>query len=297
MVLCLASIDPALAWWGPGHMQIAALAYEGLDPEVRATVDLLIQRNPKYLEWTRDLPDADKSKIAFVRAATWADDIKSDPEYDKDNQTETTPSANVGYADKFTHYYWHYVNIPFSTDESEVAPPDMPNALTQAREMMKVLTSDASSDLKSYGLVWLIHLVGDLHQPLHATTRFSEPLADDGGGSEELVQPVQGPATKLHLYWDGLLGDRISVAEAIEASRHLPRSNAADGAVLDPALWAIESFAIAQNDAYTAIIGEGPGPFELTEAYEEHALVVAEERAALAGARLANLLNRSLKKP
>ncbi len=93
-------VPPALAWWDQGHMEIAALAYEQLDPEVRTTADRLIELNPKYAEWTSGLPEADKAKAAFVHAATWADDIKTDPTYaGSDAVIDPTAAQNIGYSD------------------------------------------------------------------------------------------------------------------------------------------------------------------------------------------------------
>lgn len=59
--------------------------------------------------------------------------------------------------------------------------------------MIETLGSLASDDVRSYDLVWLLHLVGDLHQPLHATSRFSNGLDDARGGNDEKVQPTKGP--------------------------------------------------------------------------------------------------------
>jgi hypothetical protein len=286
---------PAFAWWDAGHMQIAALAYDRLDPAVRTSVDSLIELNPSYPAWTAGVAEADKAKAAFVHAATWADDIKRDPAYTRDTVDAPTASQNLGYADRLVHDYWHYIDLPFSTDETEVAPPVSPNALTQVQLFTATLGSDASDDLKSYDLVWLLHLVGDLHQPLHATARFSQPLGDDRGGNDETVQPTQGQPLRLHLYWDSLLGEGSTPSAAIVAARGLPATEPAAASVSDPALWIIESFAIAQNEVYTDLIGPGAGPFPLTQAYEDHALVVARERASLAGARLATLINAALK--
>ena len=78
-------------------------------------------------------------------------------------------------------------------------------------------------------------------------------------GNDEVVQPTEGPAVKLHLYWDGLLGDRATPAEAIAAAKELPAADPELAAVSDPALWIIESFTIAQNDVYTDLIGEDAG--------------------------------------
>ena len=65
--LCAASLaaDPATAWWDGGHMQIAALAYDRLDPTVRAEVDALIQLNRDYSKWVDGVADSDKPRFAF----------------------------------------------------------------------------------------------------------------------------------------------------------------------------------------------------------------------------------------
>ncbi len=173
--------------------------------------------------------------------------------------------------------------------------PDVPNALTQVELLTATLASNASDDLKSYDLVWLLHLVGDLHQPLHATARFTDGLDDDRGGNDELVQPTSGSAINLHAYWDGLLGDRATPDEAVAAANDLPQADPSEAAVSDPALWTIGSFAIAQNEVYTGLIGPGAGPFNLTRDYQDDALATARERAALAGARLAKLINAALR--
>lgn len=93
---------------------------------------------------------------------------------------------------------------------------------------------------------------------------------------------------------DSLLGDDATPAQAIAASHDLPMPDPDEADISDPALWIIESFTIAQNEVYPDLIGEGAGPFELTEDYEESALATAKARAALAGARLANLINAAL---
>jgi hypothetical protein len=285
----------AFAWWDMGHMQIAAIAYERLGPSTRSKIDQLIKLHPDYPQWVSDIPEDRRAQVAFVRAATWADEIVRDPSYRRDTVNDSTAARNIGYADHIQHDYWHYIDIPFSTDGTPVKAPPNPNALTQIRALAATLASDADADLRSYDLVWLLHLVGDVHQPLHATARFSKPLDDDAGGNDETVRTVSGQELRLHLYWDGRLGERGTPFEAIAAARGLPAADPDAGAVSDPALWLIESFAIAQNDVYTPLIGQGAGPFQLDNAYEERAAFIARERAALAGVRLANLLNEALR--
>lgn len=89
--------------------------------------------------------------------------------------------------------------------------------------------------------------------------------------------------------------DKVTPDEAIAAARDLPAPDAAEVAIMDPALWAIESFAVAQNEVYTDLIGAGAGPFNLTQEYQDSALETARERAALAGAHLAHLINAALR--
>ena len=158
-----------MAWWDGGHMQIAAVAYDRLDPAVRAKVDALIKLNPDYSKWIGGVADADRDRFAFVHASTWADDIKGEDGYTDSGDTPTSHNAarNIGYADKLRHKYWHYLDLPFSPDGTAVRPPDPVNALTQIKALTTALASNASDDVKSYDLVWLIHLVGDAHQPLH----------------------------------------------------------------------------------------------------------------------------------
>jgi hypothetical protein len=70
-------VGSALAWWDEGHMQIAYVAYQQLDPPVKDKVDALLKLNKDYALWIAGAPDADTAKLyAFVHAATWADDIK-----------------------------------------------------------------------------------------------------------------------------------------------------------------------------------------------------------------------------
>ena len=77
--------------------------------------------------------------------------------------------------------------------------------------------------------------------------------------------------------------------------RALPDADSTLAAKKDAADWIKESFDLAQGDAYVAPIGDGDGPFTLTAAYRAKAKKVAQERVALAGVRLANLLNEELK--
>jgi hypothetical protein len=296
---------PASAWWDEGHMQIAYLAYKRLDPAVKDRADALLRLNPDYANWTCGAPDAATAKLyAFVHAATWPDDIKTKADYtDKhDDIDKLTASQNIGYSDKLRHQYWHFKDTLYSPDGTTLPSPDPVDAVTQLALMIAALpaSSGASDDLRSYDLVWTLHLVGDLHQPLHAITRYTIALKNDRGGNAETVVPATGESIPLHSYWDRMFGGFASVPGVIfdadekgGLAEVVPNEKAAK--IIDPSVWARESYELAKTYGYADPVGRGQEAAALTRAYETSARTVARSQAALAAARLANLLNEVLK--
>jgi hypothetical protein len=279
-------------------MTVAAVAYERLTPAARASVATLLRLNPDFEKWVRGVPLEEQDRAAFIHAATWADDIKRRDAYTRSSiaQDGADSTANVGYADHLVHDYWHYVDLPFSPDGTPGEPPQTPNALTQIEAFRRALASDASNDVKSYDLVWLLHLVGDVHQPLHATSRFSQGApSGDRGGNKETVCLAFTCGAKLHAYWDGLLGDRGDTSDAEALATTLPAPEATAAMADDPATWARESEQLAERFVYAEPIGDGAGPFALTDAYQASAKRVAQRQVALAGARLARTINSTLR--
>jgi S1/P1 Nuclease len=304
-ILCCASGLPssAPAWWDEGHMQIAAVAYDRLTPSVREKVDFLIRLNPEYASWVAGYPPRKAAQYAFVRAAAWADDVKNPAlGYTDDKPTEPKAQQNVGYYDNFMHQYWHFKDIGFSTDGTPVEEADPVNALTQIRVLTAGLTpsSGLPDTVRSYDLVWLIHLVGDAHQPLHAATRFSRDLPHgDQGGNRRMVIPATGEMIKLHAYWDRLLGSYATPEGAIRDAligddTKLPDPDPARAKKADPDDWFKESEKLAQDFAYAEPVRSGMEPYMLDRQYETNARNIARQQAALAGARFANLINQAL---
>jgi hypothetical protein len=298
LFLVLVAPAVALAWNDRGHMMVAAIAWEHLSPSAKARASELLKLNPLYGKWVQSAAEEDADEVAFVRAATWPDFIKRSADYTNDggDPSASGPDAsrNIGYSDKLMHKYWHYIDLPFSTDGTPTAPPKDPNAETQIIAFRDTISGTAIDDIKSYDFVWLLHLVGDVHQPLHATSRFSHqfPSGDDGGNSEKVCVPACGEA--LHAFWDDALGKSESVIGAIKAAAKLDDPPASGAAITDPHAWIVESFELAKSTVYTPI-GDGKGPFTLNDDYQENAKAIAEERVALGGVRLANLLNAFLK--
>ena len=126
-------------------MEVAAVAFKNLKAKARKRAAQLLKVNPSYANWIIGAAAGDEDRMAFMRAATWPDAIKSDPSYRADDQTAATASQNIGYADRLRHTYWHYVNRPFSPDGTPLLPPSEPNAETVI-PMLRAALSSASND-------------------------------------------------------------------------------------------------------------------------------------------------------
>jgi hypothetical protein len=300
LIALAAQTVPVLAWDDEGHMIVAAVAYDQLLPQTKARVAQLLALSQYPTNGVNNVSADDAAKAAFVMAATAPDAIKKDKtHYTNDGEDPSkAPDAdrNTGFDDKNMHKCWHYVDIPFSPDGTPLVQPPGINAEERIALFRKTLASDAPDELKAYDLVWLLHLVGDVHQPLHATSRFTRdaPEGDRGGNAIKLCD-TPNCSVELHAFWDDALGKSENVSAAIRAANALPKPDQTLASETDEAAWIQESFQIAQQDVYVAPIGPGNGPFSLTDAYKQHAKEVARERVALAGARLANLLNTELK--
>jgi hypothetical protein len=306
LVLGLALSVTSYGWSDTGHMAVAYVAYRNLTPQTRAHVDHLITLNPRFHLWSttripQGTPAAKRRLMLFMIAATWADQIKSDGVHHADGSNngdspphDGTAGQNIGYQDTAMHKYWHFIDKPFSPDNTPLENPEEPNAETQIAIFRSVLASNSPDALKSYDLVWLLHLVGDVHQPLHATSRFTHnQIHGDAGGN---FVRLTGQPNKLHSFWDGLLGTSRDPAVAISVGQGLSAAPANLANDLDASVWINESFQAAQTVTYhQPPIGIGAGPFTPTNAYRNTARALARKRVALAGARLANILNNELR--
>ena len=306
-VSVLLCVQTANAWWNAGHETVAYIAYKKLTPQTRQRVDALLKLNPMYDTWTRDIPDSKKGLVAFVLAATWADCIKSSSctkGYTSDGGDNppgaATDAQNIGYDDHLMHKYWHFIDMPYSAGAPGVAPKE-PNALTEIKLLTDAIGTDEADPIKSYDVAWLEHLVGDVHQPLHATSRFTKnhTTGDAGGNS---VFFCEKPCTdELHAYWDGLIGDTPSIAEVTaDGNVLLARKKPAKASVTDPSEWVNESFELAKTKVYVAPISDDNDPAVKISprpdaTYGTSATNTARSQVLLAGYRLANLLNSHLK--
>jgi hypothetical protein len=309
------------AWNDRGHMTVAYVAYQRLTPQTKARVKALLEMNPFHDRWAAAVPagasEEDKDMIIFMLAATWADEIKGEPGFIDDgshggNRPDGNPNANqnTGFDDKQKHKYRHFIDKPFSAPDGLPLPSiPSPNAQDSIALFRAVLASSDPDPLKAYDLSWLLHLVGDIHQPLHATTRVTSGLPDGDDGGNQVKLSCANCPTNLHSFWDDLLGvttklqappdekglpDPPSIRAIIKAAKKLPGANATASAVASEADWASESFEAAESSAYPGLVPVANGHFSLPSGYRTAAKRLAKKRIALAGARLANLLNNEL---
>lgn len=303
---------PMRAWNATGHMTTAYIAYQRLDPSIRTRVDTLLKLNPEYQHWTAGAPAGEEGLVAFINAAVWPDCIKGNscPGYSADgpnngNTPPSDPSAsrNIGYADRAMHKYWHFIDHPYAPTGLLVAPPPAVNAATEIKQMRTALQSAASDYIKSYDVAWLEHLVADVHQPLHAISRFTalHPMGDAGGNLVRFCDSPCDAPDNLHAYWDDLMGNQTDIAAIRIAANDLlgqPEPAGAESTDLDS--WTEQSAALAKRFVYTAPISAGNDPqVRLSPrpdaGYAAEAHRIARRQILLAGYRLAHLLNANLK--
>lgn len=239
---------PASAWaWGAqGHQVVAAMAHARLSPAARAEANRLLALEPG---------------ASLLSVSTWADEQRS---------PETAP--------------WHYVNFPRGqcayTPERDC--PDGQCVVAAIEQQSQVLRSHASDSERLLALKFVVHLVADVHQPLHAGH------GDDRGGNTYQLQAfLQG--SNLHAVWDlWLIRARNEdvpawVTRLDRRLAHTPQ--------------AAEVFSAAKVAEESCRIVATPGFYpgrRVDVDYLERFLPVLETRLALAGVRLAEVLNRVL---
>jgi len=260
-VFCTAFLAPAAQAWGPlGHSIVAALAQRHLSPAAEAEVERLLAG-----DHTTQLADV----------ASWADRIQDDPA----QATLWQQTRRL-----------HYINFHGGPGCDYVPPRDCRDGecvVDGLAHYVAVLGDKSQPDaVRLEALKFVVHFVGDIHQPLHAGYR------DDLGGNRYQVQ-FEGRGSNLHKVWDsGMLKTRGLdwQAYATKLDAEGPVSLPPPIAPLDDpyAQWAEESCRI------TARPGFYPGGHTIGQGYVDAELPLAENRLRIAGRRLAEVLNLAL---
>jgi len=309
--------SPASAWGPGGHKVVANIAFDRVDPATRKSIVNVISKHPDFdKRFASRMPDDikngnadDRDRWIFLQAAIWPDLVRPNPPYHKES--------------------WHFINLPFfltahdkAVLEDTIKPNvsmTLPNPLkdtdqlncVQAFKLAERTLTDADStdEEKAISFCWLLHIAGDIHQPLHSTSlitrgRFHTSEGDRGGNGIKVKQ-----GRNLHSYWDGLLGGDQSLndirgrAAAILADADMKKSADKAAGELDIVAWVNESNKIAKTFAYDELIlkevaareADSSHPLhkvDLPAEYLKEAGRIAQRRVAEAGYRLAEILKQ-----
>lgn len=250
-LLCAASAAPAFAWGQNGHRIIGEIAEDRISGRTQAEVELIL----------------DGEDLAEV--STWADEERSNPS--DFWQKEAGP--------------WHYVTVPKGQNYEDVTPPDAGDAVTALSRFTATLRNrDASREERRIALLFIVHIIGDLHQPLHAGN------GTDRGGNDRLVR-WYGQATNLHSVWDTQMiqSENLSYTEyALRLDRQISAQDTLDWWEVEPSVWINESTAI-RDTIYPSEASEDV--VSLSWGYKYRHLPTAERRLKQGGVRLAAYLD------
>ena len=270
IVLLFAPLAPAQAYWEYGHETVAQIAQANMSPNASAQMQRLLRAAPNL-----GTPKCPMQNIGDV--SVWADCIKRD-------------RARWGYTNS-----WHYQNVdickPFDL-KSACADGNCVSAQID-RNFVLLANKALPPHVRLEALAFLVHFVGDIHQPLHAGDQ-----SDRGGNDLKTTYGIM-PGSNLHSVWDGLLADRaISAAPSIvRAFSPAERAAVEQG---NAQSWSEENWAISRDIAYPRAMDSDPCGAKPTTPVIIDEADVAASRAALrqqverGGIRLARLLDEAL---
>ncbi len=271
VTLCAGQV---FAWGGEGHQVVALIAENHLTPEASAGIHALL---------------GDDVNISDAEVASWADQIK------RERGRPSTAS-------------WHYVNIPIDAagyDAKRDSPKSTDLIEATASQIAAISDTSLPTDKRAEALKFVVHFIGDLHQPLHCGDR------DDRGGNSVpvYVLKVDGKPTNLHAAWDTALlkiikaGERVApYADKLDAK--ITPEQAAAWKAGNLIAWANESHDVARDHVYKGvpvpvkpsgelITAEASPVHVLDQAYVDDAKPVIEQQLERGGIRLAAVLNKA----
>jgi S1/P1 Nuclease len=244
LIVLLAAASTCHAWNNKGHMTVARLAWNELTEAERAKILDILKAHPHLDEFLRaDRPDNfSEDEWVFLRAATWADWVKN-------------------HHQKFSVPARHFIDTPYVAKGSQVTPPALgdENVVSGIKSQKKAAVSGGNQADRAVAVTWLLHLVGDIHQPMHTISLYSDDFpTGDRGGNLAMVRINGRGIVRLHPMWDGLFGTsttRSSILGTVAEVRSVAEDNASAiagdlKAHPNPDDWAKESYLLAIKVAY-----------------------------------------------
>ena len=258
LLLLLCAPASLFAWGVLGHRAVARIAENHLSATAKREVARILG--------TETLP----------LVSTWPDEVRSDPQY-----SYTAP--------------WHYLNVATGLDfpafvAQLTAAPAAPasNAYTALKQVRKDLQDPRkTASERLFALKFLIHLVGDVHQPLHVGH------ADDRGGNS-IVTSWRGHDSNLHSTWDGDLVEYpgFTFTEMAVAYDHATPAQIKQWQKDDVSAWLFESYQLC-TPIYASAATSPKFDYHLYPTFGP----VVEQQILKAGIRLAGVLNEIFAKP
>lgn len=289
----------ALAWDDVGHKITVWIAWQRMSPEARSEVIRILRKSPEdsqlsalYMVYGPE-PEETRQLEFFMVTATWPDIVR-----DRDFPVRFR---------KYHHSNWHYADTFWRQVDGRAEiltnMEEGGEAVKRLDEFDKSIRNPAVPDAeKAIAIAWIMHLVGDLHQPLHTSARVTdvEPKGDQGGNLF-LLTPKDTPREKqlnLHWFWDSIV-NRVSPLQGNTCDRLYIQDLARKFMAAYPysAQFARpvsfeelqkESFALNPKSVFTPDLVRFQLP---SEEYTKNAYSVAERQITLAGYRLGDLLN------
>lgn len=267
--LLIALSTPSLAWWNGGHQAVGLIAFH----------QLTAQQQQKLMQILGSHPGEESYKISFPNCCTWPDAIRG--------QADDRPT-------------WHYKDLPFwdGVAQHRIGHQDEQNADFAIRANLEIMADEFSSnEQRARALSWLGHIIGDIHQPLHAAARCTPAHPDgDRGGNDFKVNLSNWniKSGNLHKFWDSgaLLLHPEPNPEQLErfveeTERLYPRSSfQAEQLRSDSSTWIEESFELAKQVVYPGVQEQS----EPSPEYIQRSQPICRQRIALAGYRLGFML-------
>ncbi len=303
---------PVFAWNATGHQLIAAIAWDRMTPAARQQAIALLRAAPAdacllNLFPTDSRPLDVRQREFFVRASTWSDLVRPD-------RKDTRPCTRFHRRDwHFINFFWSGVsggtgvNLPTNRTEIAVPTDNVVERLAFLRPLVACTAAPCGTPraAQATALAWMLHLVGDIHQPLHSTARVTtqpDERQGDQGGNLFKLGPASSPnPLSLHSYWDGIIDRAVARLPNEGEQAYVSRVSAAivtrhPLAAMSPRLkssafaaWSSEGFETTKRAVYPSTLTRGQMPLP---AYQSNVLTIAQEAIALGGYRLADLLNQ-----
>lgn len=297
-VVTLVYALPVRAWNATGHSVAAQIAWNNLDSTTKRKIIDALKTAPSDSRMVRLLPANTNNWPADVNdpiyeqlfqfIATWPDTVRPD----RDNPSPT---------DKYHHGNWHYRDLFWNEDGSDsTKAPD-----GQIIAKLDEFDGSGSTENLAVQVAWIVHLVGDIHQPLHCSGRITDdPAEEDGDRGANLFCLAVGcredfRKMNLHSYWDGALTrnyDHLAGESDSAYYKRLASKISGDNPIgnfsallgnQDFSAWLSEGLDKAKLHAYPKTLKRNVTP---SKKYRRNTLSVVESSVALGGYRLAKVL-------